>query len=109
MRRRGFLKGLGAAGSTLAGARLFGPSRAQAAGAGASASGAGGLARLRRWPATLQARWARFDAGQLIKSTSAALDPRAPARAELDGASWTATLRATAVKGPVSYTHLTLP
>jgi hypothetical protein len=103
MRRRGFLKGLGAAGSTLAGARLFGPPLAQAGSGGGSA---GGLARLRRWPATLQARWARFDAGQLVNATSAALDPRAAARAELDGATWTATLRAIPVKGQPDATDL---
>ncbi len=108
MRRRSFVKGLGAAGSTVAGARLVGTpaTRAAATAANGAARAPAGLTRLRRWPATLQARFARFDGGHLVKTVTAPLDPRAPARAELDGASWTCTLRATPVKDQPDATDL---
>jgi len=96
MRRRGFLKRLGVAGSAVAASRLYAAPTARAAG---RASTAAVLGRLKHWPASLQARVARYEAGRLIKETRVALEPGATAHAELDGALWTCALRAQPVKG----------
>ncbi len=97
MRRRGFLKRLGVAGTAVAANRLLGDApSAHAARTGAAAA----LARLKRWPATLQARVARYDASRLIKETRVALEAGATAHAELDGALWTCALRVQPVKSP---------
>jgi hypothetical protein len=100
MRRRGFLKGFGAAGSAwAAGALMATPAR----GAGKAATG---LARLKRWPGMIHGRLARFEDGHLAKSTVVALNPRAVVHAELDGATWTCALRTSAVKGRPDATDL---
>ncbi len=96
MRRRGFLKRLGVAGSAVAASRLYAAPMARAAAGHASAAAA--LGRLKHWPASLQARVARYDSGRLVKETRVALEAGATARAELDGALWTCALRAQAVK-----------
>ena len=102
MRRRGFLKGLGAAAG--AGSAWAARDRFARAAAGPGKIPAG-LARLRRWPATLHARLARFEDGHLAKAATVALDARAT-HADLDGASWTCSLRASAVKGSPDATDL---
>jgi hypothetical protein len=102
MRRRGFLKSLGAAGTAVAGARLLAGPVTDAVAATRQPQPSGGLSLLRRWPATIRATWSRFDDSRLVNSVSAALDPAGGvgrARAELDGAGWTCTLRAIPVKG----------
>ena len=101
MRRRGFLKGLGAAGTTLAAGQLL----ASPPAAAARAAGPG-LAQLKRWSGALQARFARYDAGHLVREVRAALNPGAPARADLDGALWTCALRAAPVKNQPDATAL---
>src|SRR5262245_45952298 len=88
MRRRGFLKRLGVAGTAVAANRLL-ASDAHAARTGAAAA----LARLKHWPATLQARVARYDGSRLIKEARVALEAGATAHADLDGALWTCALR----------------
>jgi hypothetical protein len=97
MRRRGFLKRLGVAGSAVAAQRLL--AEPTAAHAAARNGAAAALARLRHWPATLQARVARYESGRLVKETRVALDAGATAHADLDGALWTCVLRAQPVKG----------
>ena len=86
MRRRGFLKRLGVVGATAAGSRLLAPPRAADA---ARANAAAGLARLKRWPASLQARVARYEGGRLAGELRVALEPggdgaRRPRRRGLD-------------------------
>lgn len=93
MRRRGFLKRLGVAGTAVAAPRLLAPD-AHAARSGAAAA----LARLKHWPATLQARVARYDGSRLIKETRVPLEASATAHADLDGALWTCALRVQPVK-----------
>ena len=100
MRRRGFLKSVGAAGSAVAAARLLAGTAAGAAAASRAPRPSAGLPLLRRWPATIQARWSRFQESRLVSSTSAALNPAGGrVRADLDGAGWTCALRTSAVKG----------
>ena len=98
MRRRGFLKRLGVAGSAVAAQAASSPSPTARA-AAARTSAAAALARLKHWPASLQARVARYEAGRLIKETRVALDAGATAHADLDGALWTCALRAAAGEG----------
>jgi hypothetical protein len=112
MRRRGFLKGVGVAGSTLAAGELLAGSTRGGAGAAvlraatAARSPSAGLARLKGLQATLRARLSRHEAGQLARSIDVALDPRAPARAELDGATWSCALKASPVRGRADATDL---
>ena len=97
MRRRGFLKRLGVAGTAVAANRLLGG--VPNAHAAARTTAAAALARLKHWPASLQASVARYDASRLIKEARVALEAGATAHADLDGALWTCTLRAQPVKG----------
>jgi hypothetical protein len=95
MRRRGFLKRLGVVGSAVASSRLLAPTARAAA---RNNNAAAALARLKHWPASVQARIARYDGGRLIKEARVALDAGAVAHADLDGAIWTCALRAQPVK-----------
>ncbi len=99
MRRRGFLKRLGVVGSAVASSRLYAAPIAHAGTVALRAGGAVALARLKHWPASLQARVARYEAGRLVKETRVALDAGATAHADVDGALWTCALRAQPVKG----------
>jgi len=95
MRRRGFLKRLGVAGSAVAAQRLLALPTARAAARNSAAA----LARLKHWPAALQARVARYESGRLVKEARVALDAGgAAAHVDLDGALWTCALRAQAIK-----------
>jgi hypothetical protein len=115
MRRRGFLKSMGVAGSAMVAGTVLrgGRERAAAAAATTPAATAAGksssaLARLAALPATLRARFLRYEGSHLVGSVDVALDPRRPARAELGGALWSCAMRASRVRGHADATDLLL-
>jgi len=96
MRRRGFLKRLGVAGTAVAANRLLGGAPNAHAAARTTAAQ---LARFKRWPLRLWARFARYESGRLTRNVGVVLDVDATNHADLVTAVWSCTVRADAVKG----------